>query len=381
MPGIGVGIGIGLNRNVGGAIEQYSLTFTVIAAGGSALENASININSETKLTNVSGQAVFTLPADTYAYSVTLAGYTTINDNVTVTGDQGENVSMVIPDFLDLFTNAAVAFSLRRLKSDYAGDSIRVRRISDNAEQDIGFVLSEGAYRLDTASLETFCAATNGFIVTLYDQSGNGLDVTQATANLQPQIVSSGSTMLLNGEPSIYWDVLTANKKLVTSINFPAEAALTSVSVFANTIRNYNKLWSIGADSASAGYWFAATVGGTSQDWVTDDSKCSGDGFGSGRSANVVSNGQVFTNGVQYVDFIALSAAQAVHYINNAEISYRAQAAGATDTTDGLLIIGNGPNNTNQFGGDSQEIILYTSDKFANQAAMALNQNTYYGAY
>ena len=57
---------------------------------------------------------------------------------------------------LDTYPGATVAYSLRLLKSDYSGNAVKVRRASDNAEQDIGFVNNE----LDTASLETFCSGT-----------------------------------------------------------------------------------------------------------------------------------------------------------------------------------------------------------------------------
>jgi hypothetical protein len=53
---------------------------------------------------------------------------------------------------LDLFPNAAVAYSLRKLRTAYTGAAIRVRRSSDNAEQDINFV----AGGLNTQSLLDF---------------------------------------------------------------------------------------------------------------------------------------------------------------------------------------------------------------------------------
>jgi hypothetical protein len=49
---------------------------------------------------------------------------------------------------LDDYPNAAAAYSLRLLRTAYTGDAIRVRRASDNTEQDIGFV-----NELDTAAL------------------------------------------------------------------------------------------------------------------------------------------------------------------------------------------------------------------------------------
>lgn len=99
---------------------------------------------------------------------------------------------------LDTYTGAAAAYSLRLLDGDYAGSCIRVRRASDNAEQDIGFSNNE----LDTAALATFCAGTDGFIKTWYDQSGNANDATQATTASQPKIYDASTGVeLKNGKP------------------------------------------------------------------------------------------------------------------------------------------------------------------------------------
>lgn len=103
---------------------------------------------------------------------------------------------------LDDYPNAAAAYSLRKLRSAYTGSAIRVRRSSDNTEQDIGFTATGN---LDTTALTTFCGAGNGFVTTWYDQSGNSNNATQTTAANQPQIVSSGSVILENTKPTISW--------------------------------------------------------------------------------------------------------------------------------------------------------------------------------
>lgn len=90
---------------------------------------------------------------------------------------------------LDQYPNAAVAYSLRKLDCDYTGYAIRVRRSSDNSEQDIGFT-SNGD--LDTATLKTFVGTNSGYVVTWYDQSGNTSNITQSTAGNQPRIVNAG---------------------------------------------------------------------------------------------------------------------------------------------------------------------------------------------
>ena len=100
---------------------------------------------------------------------------------------------------LDLYPGASAAYSLRRLNRAYNGSAIRVRRSSDNAEQDIGF--SGGV--LDTASLLSFCGAGSGYVTTWYDQSGNGKDNIQATLLAQPTIVTSGNLKTINSLPAI----------------------------------------------------------------------------------------------------------------------------------------------------------------------------------
>ena len=103
---------------------------------------------------------------------------------------------------LNDYSGAAAAYSLRLLDNTYSGNAVKVRRSSDNAEQDIAFVNNE----LDTASLETFAGSGDAFVTTWYDQSGSGNDATQTTASSQPQIVSSGSTILENGKAAVEFD-------------------------------------------------------------------------------------------------------------------------------------------------------------------------------
>lgn len=56
---------------------------------------------------------------------------------------------------LDIYPSAAVAYSLRKLRTDYSGNAIRVRRNIDNAEQNIGFSGND----LDTNSMLDFVGA------------------------------------------------------------------------------------------------------------------------------------------------------------------------------------------------------------------------------
>ena len=145
---------------------------------------------------------------------------------------------------LDTNPGASVAYSLRKLSSAYAGSAIRVRRSSDNAEQNIGFV--NGV--LDTAALLSFCGNGNGFVTTFYDQSGNAKDSVQPSAGGQPRIVLSGVLETLNSKPTINYISGTATR--TTGQNVTGQSIFTVAQVV-----TYNQLQSlISFDHSSQGF-------------------------------------------------------------------------------------------------------------------------------
>lgn len=81
------------------------------------------------------------------------------------------------------------AYGLVRLLTSYTGAGVRVRRSSDGAETDIGFT-ALGA--LDVAALLAFVGAGSAFVVTWYDQGGNGRHATQTVTASQPRLVNAG---------------------------------------------------------------------------------------------------------------------------------------------------------------------------------------------
>lgn len=109
---------------------------------------------------------------------------------------------IITPEFknkglLDAYSGAAAAYSLRNLSILQNPYVVRVRRSSDNTEQDFT------ATQVTNGTLTTFCGAGNGFVRTWYDQSGNGNHATQTTTANQPSIVSSGSLQTLNTKPAL----------------------------------------------------------------------------------------------------------------------------------------------------------------------------------
>jgi hypothetical protein len=104
-----------------------------------------------------------------------------------------------IPNLIDEVTGVKAAFSVRLIRAGYTGPCVRVRRSSDNAEQDIGFINGE----LDKVSLQSFSGTNSAFVVIIYDQSGNSLNAIQSSPNLQARIVNAGVIEMINSKPAI----------------------------------------------------------------------------------------------------------------------------------------------------------------------------------
>lgn len=88
----------------------------------------------------------------------------------------------------DAVPSITAAYGMRRLRTAYTGSILRIRRSSDNAEQDINAVANGD---LDTAAVSSFIGGGSGYIVNWYDQSGNGYTAAQTTAASQPLYVAS----------------------------------------------------------------------------------------------------------------------------------------------------------------------------------------------
>lgn len=103
----------------------------------------------------------------------------------------------VLDGYTDSLTGAwSVA---RRLLVSYSGPLIRVRRDSDNTEQDI---LPNALGNLDQTALLAFVGAGSAFVTTVYDQQGSNA-FGNLTALNQPRIVNAGVVVTLSGKPAL----------------------------------------------------------------------------------------------------------------------------------------------------------------------------------
>lgn len=116
----------------------------------------------------------------------------------------------------DLSLTAFRAYSTRKVRSAYSGSCLRVRRDSDSAETDIGFDGDD----LDVAAIAAHCTTASGYVVTWYDQSTSGVNLTQSTAARQ-LLIYDGEAVNTVGDASMpallrqYTD--TSNSDFMTS--------------------------------------------------------------------------------------------------------------------------------------------------------------------
>ena len=199
-------------------------TLTVTAGGWSGSPTPTLSYQWYRGATPISGAT-----STTYTPIQADAGQN-IKCVVTATNSAGSasadsNVVAMLATLLDLYPNAAAAYSVRLLRGAYYGSPcIRVRRSSDNAEQDIGFTILG---LLDIASLLSFIGSGSGFIRTVYDQSGNGVNWEQATPANQPMIVNAGVLLTENGFPVFLTD--NTNDVLRSSALFGGTSFISSV--------------------------------------------------------------------------------------------------------------------------------------------------------
>ena len=271
---------------------------------------------------------------------------------------------------LDTYTSAFTAYSVRKLRAAYSGSVIRVRRASDNSEQNIGFTGSD----LDTAALATFCSGTDGFVVTWFDQSGNAKDVTQTTAANQPQIVSSGTVLTRNSKPVVRFD--GSNDYLgTTDTGLPTGAASYAIATYCDEA-------SLSSGSYRVLFWYGgASTGSTVSPLFGDDFNLGND------AAGITQFGDAFgiANQLQQYELMFFNKPNST---GTWQLWFGASSASKSITTNTSL---NGGANSFAIGsisqpvglgsymkGDISELIMW-GDKSADRSGISTDINTYYG--
>jgi hypothetical protein len=270
---------------------------------------------------------------------------------------------------LDDYPNAAAAYSLRGLRINYTGSLIRVRRSSDNAEQDFGFI-DNIERNLDTTALTTFCSGTDGFVTTWYDQSGNNRNALQTTAANQPQIVSSGSVLTENGKPCV--NFTSNNKRMKTIDNTMAfnDCTISYVSRSISLAGSYApSTFGYGNEGQSAKTRYLGPFSPSFLGFVV---------YGADYVSTISASGDTTIN--LYSSNYIMSTNGVTVYKNAISQSGSPVTAGTTTTTAKFSI--NEIANRNESATiNFSEGVFYDFNNNSNLTGIRANQNLYYGIY
>lgn len=272
----------------------------------------------------------------------------------------------------DLYTSTVAGYSTRLLRSSYTGKAIRVRRSSDNTEQDIGFTVSG---LLDEDALTTFVGANDGFITKWYDQSGNGYDMAQTSATSQPLIVSSGTINKINNKPSLLFD---GSNDFVTSTNTTLANAFNS-SFLLNLVINPNNI------NGGSPLGFNKRIMHSFLDFSNTLQLVINEGgldkATSGAGSVSAGAGQFYTLNQTLFTFDT-AADQGLS--NNVTKNTGTSTSGNpspwfTETRIGACAQSNGINGP--YSGNIQEVVMHFGNQTSNRTGIANNINSYYTIY
>ena len=288
---------------------------------------------------------------------------------------------------LDLYpTSVHHSYSLRKLRSAYGGFCLRVRRTAiTSTEVNVSFdsnntisLNSPITYASGTATTATtlgqfaaiagygtpdvgVTANQNIFVVTWYDQSGNGKNPTNSTAARQPRLVNSTTA-----------DLEKSGGKV--AVRF-VKSGINSLSL-ADTTANINNMSSyfVGAFVGSTGNQVGYSLGATNRFYFPFYNGFVYAGYGTNATAILLDAS--FTTNRKLYELISPSTGSptlAQGFTNGVAQGTVAIASGA-NTTIQLGTIG-----TNYYDGHIQEVIGWQTN--ADRANKETNINSYWTIY
>lgn len=181
----------------------------------------------------------------TKSYEYRITPITTLGDAPTVNLNFQEVNAQILDD---LSIPSLAAYGLRKLRRDYVGAAIAVRRSIDQSVQDIGFTTTG---ELDITTLLQFTGQGSGFVTTWYDQSGNYRNLQQSQASLQPRLVNNGQLeRTSNGQVGVRFLGSSGQESLAFLSNQTFITSEFSVNlVFTEQVRSNQIAWQLNSTS------------------------------------------------------------------------------------------------------------------------------------
>jgi hypothetical protein len=306
-------------------LSSQSIENIVVSIDTAGQSNGTLNI--------AGGGNATTATAQTAIDSLTAKGWT-------VTVPDG----YVSPYVIDLYQGSAAAYSLRKLSYNTT-DVIRVRRSSDNAEDD--FTADE----ITDGTLLSWVgntASDNGFVTTWYDQAGSN-SATQGSAASQPKIVDAGVLVEENGRPAVDFD--------------------GTDDYFSITIISQTSEFSHFVTSKGTGFLYGKSSGGANYLRYTGTIRISINSTSLIEYTNV-DNLQTQTS------FIRSNTDLTTIYYNSNTGAFSTISGDFDSDSIGAYNLG-----TLFWNGNIQEHIIYSTDQSANRVGIETNINNHYNIY
>jgi hypothetical protein len=270
---------------------------------------------------------------------------------------------------------------------------MRVRRSSDNAEQDIQF---SGNY-CDESSITSFVGGGNGFVVKWYDQSGNGNDAGAVSfadsVRFQPRVVTSGTLMTRGGRVAVDF----------TRNDYPNPYLGNGIGLHISGLSISSTNWmAAGVIHADSNAWSGQNV---SQHWygrwiaignagVNDYDNASsvtmlaanGGNPDYANTHNVAYNGSFTARSglnadARYV-MTAYKSSSTIYSGINGNVATGSASGSLSATRITLGITNNwGESDRSVLGGQMQEAVFWPSDKSSQVAAIRQNINEFLSVY
>lgn len=275
---------------------------------------------------------------------------------------------------LDIYTDATSGYSVDKLRTAYTGSAVRVRRSSDNTEQDIGF----SGNILDLTALNTFCSGTDGFVTVWYDQQ-NSNDIVQTNASSQPKIFdSTAGTVIINGKPAIFFDgvdkYMTAGSGLAGIMNGD-DQPLSIFNVLQKSDTGYDSPWEFDSSAIHINY--------IAHSWRNDSriqvvKRLNTSALVGGPST------LTYATNTQYLNTFLSDGISIVDILNTTTYLNTSINQGTYTDLD-LFVIGGKRRGTFDFGdywhGHMQELVVFPADKTSNASGIQANINNRFTIY
>jgi hypothetical protein len=222
-----------------------------------------------------------------------------------------------------------------------------------------GVQLTKNATDISFQSIKTYTKTTtsypgSAFVTTWYDQSGNGRNLTQATAINQPPIIESGVIVKLNGKPTVSFLFYSTTRRWL-GMAFGSTTINPPFSIFFNMkihqLYDYNILTGLEGNKRFGLYSGLHTF------WAADNNYMFGD------TANT-------NNSIHYIYTSAMESSK---------LGKNGSLYSASLNPGSWRAIQIGTSDTGQFY--ASELIFFYGNKSSVRNTIESNMNTYYSVY